>query len=201
MLKITQKFICSISIVLCSLTCIANEQPGADIFPDELFPVVELQTTAGKIRVELDRLRAPITVNNFLYYVTNGSYNGTIFHRVEKDFVVQGGGYDIKLKERNRIKPIYNESGNGLKNEMFTIAMARDNAPHSAMRQFFFNMGDNEGLDPGKNWGYAVFGTVITGEDVLQLIANTKVHLDPKYHWENVPVNPILLNQAFIVKK
>ena len=100
---------------------LSAKQPGADILPNELFPIVELQTTAGKIKVELDRMRAPITVNNFLYYVKNNSYDGTIFHRVEKDFVIQGGGYDAAYKERDRIAPIFNESGNGLKNEMFTF--------------------------------------------------------------------------------
>jgi len=196
-----KKIVCLFGLSLFLSSVLALEQPGANILPDELFPIVELQTTAGKIKVELDRHRAPITVNNFLYYVANGSYDGTIFHRVEKDFVIQGGGYDTKFKERDRIEPIFNESGNGLKNEMFSVAMARDNKPHSAMRQFFFNMGDNEGLDPGKSWGYAVFGTVLEGEEVLQMISATEVHTDPKYHWENVPVRPILLTKAVLLKK
>ena len=188
-------------LIFVETNAVAQEQPGANILPDELFPIVELQTTAGKIKVELDRYKAPITVNNFLYYVNNGSYNGTIFHRVEKEFVVQGGGYDTSFKERDRIAPIFNESGNGLKNEMFTISMARDDKPHSAMRQFFFNMADNEGLNPGKSWGYTVFGSVIEGEDVLELISGVAVHIDPKYHWENVPVRPIILQRAILVSK
>jgi peptidyl-prolyl cis-trans isomerase A (cyclophilin A) len=176
-----------------------NKQPGADIQPDNLFPEVELKTTAGIIRVELDRIRAPITTNNFLYYVANGSYDGTIFHRVEKEFVVQGGGYNENLEERDRVAPIFNESGNGLKNRAFTIAMARQKEPHSAMRQFYFNMADNEGLDPGKTWGYAVFGYVSSGEEVLELIANTQVHTEPKYQWENVPIRPIFLTKATLL--
>jgi peptidyl-prolyl cis-trans isomerase A (cyclophilin A) len=180
-------------------TALWSKQPGAEILPHELFPVVELQTTAGKIKVELDRMRAPITVNNFLYYVQNGSYNGTIFHRVEKDFVIQGGGYDASFKERKTITPIFNESGNGLKNEMFTIAMARDDDPHSAERQFYFNLADNEGLDPGKSWGYAVFGNVLEGEEVLLRIAQTPVHTHPKTLWENVPTGNITLKKALII--
>jgi len=193
---IKNSLVITLAIVnLCGVNCFADEQPGAAIQPDNIFPVVEIQTSAGKIKVELDRLRAPITTNNFLYYVANGSYNGTIFHRVEKDFVVQGGGYDAKFKERQQIKPIFNESGNGLKNEIFTIAMARDKEPHSAMRQFYFNLADNDGLDPGRTWGYAVFGIVSEGEEVLQMIASTPTHFDPLIDWENVPVNPIFIDK------
>jgi len=188
-------------ILLFSFPVTAKDQLGASIQPDNLFPVVELQTTAGKIKIELDRYKAPITTNNFLYYVANGSYDGTIFHRVEKDFVVQGGGYDEKFEERKKQAPIFNESGNGLKNEIFTIAMAREKAPHSAMRQFYFNMADNEGLDPGKNWGYAVFGLVSEGEEVLELISSTPTHLDPTIHWQNVPVRPIFLIKAVLLKE
>jgi len=179
---------------------LANDQPGASIQPDNLFPMVEIDTSAGKIKVELDRHRAPITTNNFLYYVVNKSYDGTIFHRVEKNFVVQGGGYDAKFNERKTIKPIYNESGNGLKNEMFTIAMAREKDPHSAMRQFYFNLSDNEGLDPGKTWGYAVFGIVSEGEDVLEVIASAPTHTDPTFDWESVPTRPIYINKIVLLK-
>lgn len=186
---------------LCLSGFLSAKQPGADILPNELFPVVELQTTTGKIKVELDRMRAPITVNNFLFYVKSGSYDGTIFHRVEKDFVIQGGGYDAAYKERDRVASIFNESGNGLKNEMFTIAMARDDDPHSAERQFYFNLADNEGLDPGKTWGYAVFGLVLEGEDVLLRIAETPVHTHPKLLWENVPTGFITLKKAIIISK
>ena len=178
----------------------AQEHRGANIQPDDFFPRVQLDTTAGKIIVELDRIRAPITANNFLYYVHNGSYDGTIFHRVVKEFVVQGGGYDEHFDERKAKSAIFNESGNGLKNELFSIAMARENDPHSAMRQFYFNMADNEGLDPGKSWGYTVFGTVTAGEEVLEIIANTKVHYHDKLDWENVPVRPIFLKKATLLK-
>ncbi|MBV1911535.1 MAG: peptidylprolyl isomerase [Kangiellaceae bacterium] len=198
---ISNKLFLPICLILLSKIALVNAapQPGAEIQPDELFPVVEMHTVVGKIVVELDRYKAPITVNNFLYYVNNGSYDGTIFHRVEKEFVVQGGGYDKNMAERDRIKPIFNESGNGLKNEMFTIAMAREKDPHSAMRQFYFNMTDNEGLDPGKQWGYTVFGNVIEGEEVLELISAVEVHIHPQLHWENVPVRTILLKRAVLL--
>ncbi len=173
---------------------------GEGIQPDNLFPRVQLDTTAGKIIVELDRLRAPITSNNFLYYVTNGSYDDTIFHRVVKDFVVQGGGYNQHFTERKSEGAIYNESGNGLKNEMFTIAMAREDDPHSAIRQFYFNMADNDNLDPGRSWGYTVFGSVTEGEEVLELIANTKVHRHEELDWENVPIKPIFLKKMTLLK-
>lgn len=173
---------------------------GESIQPDDLFPRIQLDTTAGKIIVELDRLRAPITSNNFLFYVTNGSYDGTIFHRVVKEFVVQGGGYNEHFIERKNEGTIFNESGNGLKNEMFTIAMAREDAPHSAMRQFYFNIADNDNLDPGRSWGYTVFGNVTEGEEVLELIANTKVHRHEALDWEDVPVRPIFLKKATLLK-
>ena len=188
--------------VLCFtvFTIQAKELLGSKIQPDDFFPRVQLDTTAGKIIVELDRIRAPITANNFLYYVTNGSYDGTIFHRVVKEFVVQGGGYDERFNERKAVDSIFNESGNGLKNEIYTIAMARENDPHTAMRQFYFNMADNDGLDPGKNWGYTVFGTVTYGEEVLETISNTAVRYHDKLDWENVPVRPIFLKKATLLK-
>ncbi len=187
-------------LFIASTSIFAHDYLGAGIQPDNLFPAIEFQTTAGRIRVELDRLKAPITVSNFLFYVVNGSYDGTIFHRVEKGFVIQGGGYDEKFNERKEQAPIFNESGNGLRNEIFTIAMAREKDPHSAMRQFYFNMADNESLDPGKSWGYAVFGIVAEGESVLELISSTRTHTDPTYNWENVPVKPIILLKAILLK-
>ena len=161
--------------------------------------MITLHTNFGDIVVELNTEKAAATAENFKKYAEDGFYNGTIFHRVEKEFVVQGGGYNENLEERDRVAPIFNESGNGLKNRAFTIAMARQKEPHSAMRQFYFNMADNEGLDPGKTWGYAVFGYVSSGEEVLELIANTQVHTEPKYQWENVPIRPIFLTKATLL--
>ena len=174
-----------------------------DIQPDSLYPQVEFDTSLGKIVVELDRTRAPITVDNFLTYVVKGEYNNTIFHRVISDFVVQGGGLNPQLEELPAGKPIVNESGNGLSNSMGTIAMARDNEPHSATRQFYFNVADNTKLDPSKRrWGYAVFGEVIEGKQVLEAMAVVETTTNAKLNWPDVPVTPIILKTAkFLPKK
>lgn len=169
------------------------------IDPNNLFPQVKLETSKGTIVVELDRIKAPITVDNFLTYVVTGDYNNTIFHRVIEGFVVQGGGYDANYVPRKIGENIFNESGNGLKNETYTIAMAKENRPHTANRQFYFNMGDNTNLDPGMNWGYAVFGAVTEGEDVLEEIAKQKTGFNAELGWEDVPVEPIILIKATLL--
>ena len=173
-----------------------------DIQPDTLYPRVELDTSMGKIVVELDRTRAPITVDNFLTYVVKGEYDNTIFHRVINDFVVQGGGLSPDLSEKVEDKPIVNESGNGLSNSLGTIAMARDNEPHSATRQFYFNVADNTKLDPSKRrWGYAVFGEVVEGAEVLTAMAAVETATNAKLGWPDVPVNPIILKQAKLLPR
>ena len=173
-----------------------------DIQPDSLYPQVEFDTSLGKIVVELDRTRAPITVDNFLTYVVKGEYNNTIFHRVISDFVVQGGGLNQQLEELPAGKPIVNESGNGLSNSMGTIAMARDNEPHSATRQFYFNVADNTKLDQSKRrWGYAVFGEVIEGKQVLEAMAVVETTTNAKLNWPDVPVTPIILKTAKLLPK
>jgi cyclophilin family peptidyl-prolyl cis-trans isomerase len=136
-------------------------------------PQVELKTSMGNITVELYPDKAPKTVENFLGYVKSGHYNGTIFHRVIAGFMIQGGGFDTKLNEKPTDAPIANEASNGLKNERYTIAMARTSDPNSATAQFFINVADNTPLDyPGQDgWGYAVFGKVIKGIDVVDKIA------------------------------
>jgi peptidyl-prolyl cis-trans isomerase A (cyclophilin A) len=172
---------------------------GSQIQPDNYYPKVIFHTSKGKIIAELDRSRAPITVNNFLRYVDKRGYEGTIFHRVIADFVVQGGGYDEKFREQPKFPDIYNESGNGLKNEQYTIAMARSNDPHTANRQFYFNMNDNESLDPGSKWGYAVFGYVTEGHEVLDAIAQVETQYDAIIGWADVPIEPIILEKVTIV--
>lgn len=170
-----------------------NEKDGSHIQPDNYYPQVKLHTSMGDIVVELDRTKAPITANNFLRYVEKRAFENTIFHRVVADFVIQGGGYDSEFKELPKFPPIYNESGNGLKNDMYSISMARLNDPHSATRQFFFNMGENESLDPGKNWGYTVFGRVIEGDLVLDEINQVETHYMAVIGWADVPVEPVML--------
>lgn len=137
-----------------------------------LFPQVEVKTTEGDFMLELDGRRAPVSVNNFLRYVADGHYDGTIFHRVIPGFVAQAGGYGEDLKEKKTRNPIPNESGNGLSNVRGTIAMARMGHPHSGTAQFYINLADNRNLDPSPSrWGYCVFGQVVTGMETLDQIA------------------------------
>jgi peptidyl-prolyl cis-trans isomerase A (cyclophilin A) len=153
----------------------------------------------GDIIVELDRSRAPITVNNFLRYVDKRSYEDTIFHRIMPDFVVQGGGYDTNFIEKPSFGKIFNESGSGLKNKMYNITMARKDDPHSATRQFFFNMSNNDSLDPGRDWGYTAFGSVVEGYEVLDKMAEVKTDFDPKYGWSDVPVEQVILIKVIVL--
>lgn len=186
-------------ITLLSLFSFMLPAKNIAIAPDNLFPKVKLETSKGVIIVELDRIKAPITVDNFLTYVVTGAYNNTIFHRVIDGFIAQGGGYDVNFVAQKDNGTIVNESGNGLKNERYTIAMAKENQPHTARRQFFFNLADNKNLDPGRNWGYAVFGSVIEGEEVLDAIAKVKTHYDETIGWEDVPVEAVFLIKATLL--
>ena len=169
------------------------------IDPTNIYPKVKLETSMGIIIVELDRVKAPITVDNFLNYVITGEYNNTIFHRVIEDFIVQGGGYDADFTAKKLNKNIVNESGNGLKNETGTIAMAKENRPHTANRQFFFNAGDNTNLDPGRRWGYTVFGAIVEGEEILVAMAKVKTDYNESLGWEDVPLEPVMLIKATLL--
>jgi peptidyl-prolyl cis-trans isomerase A (cyclophilin A) len=162
-------------------------------------PQVSLKTSMGEIVLELDPEHAPKTVANFLQYVKSGFYKGTIFHRVIDGFMVQGGGYDVKMKSKPTGKPIKNESDNGLKNVPYSIAMARTNVHDSATSQFFINVGENAALDyPGRDGsGYAVFGKVISGQAVVDKIRGVVV--DDMQGQQNVPVVPIVIQSATIV--
>jgi peptidyl-prolyl cis-trans isomerase A (cyclophilin A) len=182
-----------------TLTLAKAKDDGSHIQPDNYYPRVKMITSMGDIIVELDRSRAPITVNNFLRYVDKRSYEDTIFHRIVPAFVVQGGGYDTNFVEKPSFGKIFNESGNGLKNKMYNITMARQNKPHSATRQFFFNMDNNDSLDPGKNWGYTVFGSVVEGYEVLDKMADVKTDFDPKYGWSDVPVEQVILIKVMVL--
>lgn len=145
-------------------------------------PMVEMKTNLGSFTLELYPDKAPKTVDNFLKYAKGGFYRGTVFHRVIDNFMVQGGGFDTGLHEKETFFPIQNEATNGLKNEIFTIAMARTANPHSATSQFFINVKDNAFLDhtfpKGQGWGYAVFGKVVKGQDVVMKIS--KVRTGPR---------------------
>lgn len=173
-----------------------------DIQKDTLYPKVKFETTMGDIVVELDRTRAPLTVDNFLTYVVKGEYDNTIFHRIIAEFVVQGGGLNPKLEELKSEAPVVNESGNGLSNGLGTIAMARDNDPHSATRQFYFNVADNTKLDPSKRrWGYAVFGEVVEGMPVLEAMSAVTTAHNATLNWPDVPVETIILKKATLLPR
>ncbi|MBC7699228.1 peptidylprolyl isomerase [Aquabacterium sp.] len=159
---------------------------------------VELQTTAGVIRLELDDAKAPVTVENFLNYVRAGHYNGTIFHRVIKGFMVQGGGFEPGLKQKPTTEMIQNEANNGLKNEHYTVAMARTSAPHSASAQFFINTTSNDFLnfksETGSGWGYAVFGKVVAGTEIVDQMEKVKTGRSGGH--DDVPVENLVITQA-----
>jgi cyclophilin family peptidyl-prolyl cis-trans isomerase len=164
-------------------------------------PRVLLETSMGDLEVELYQKEAPKTVANFLSYVKKGHYDGTIFHRIIPNFVVQGGGLDPSMKERPTDDPIENESTNGLKNEKMTLSMARTRAPHSATSQFYINLKYNSDLDKSKaidRFGYCVFGKVIKGEDIVEKMAKSKTGL--KAGNSDVPVEPIVLKKATILE-
>jgi len=191
-------FIRIILLIVCSLTLSVSAKNMA-IDPDNLFPKVKLETSKGVIIVELDRVKAPITVDNFLTYVVSGEYNNTLFHRVIGDFIAQGGAYDKDFTLKKSNPNIINESGNGLKNATGTIAMAKEMRPHTANRQFFFNLADNTSLDPGRKWGYAVFGAITEGEEVVEAIGKVKTHYDESLGWEDVPIEPVFLIKATLL--
>jgi len=158
-------------------------------------PVVVLDTTLGRIRIGLHKDKAPISVDNFLKYVRSGHYDGTIFHRVIPGFMVQGGGMEPNMEERPTRPPIRNEARNGLRNSRGTLAMARTNDPNSATAQFFISVKDNHRLDFGIGGaGYAVFGEVLEGMDVVDRIV--AVPTTDKGQHSNVPVTPVLIKTA-----
>ncbi|MDR3639724.1 MAG: peptidylprolyl isomerase [Humidesulfovibrio sp.] len=165
--------------------------------------LVKLETTKGDIVLELNKAKAPVTVTNFLNYVKAGHYDGTIFHRVINGFMVQGGGFDVNMREKPTGKPIKNEADNGLKNELYTVAMARTSDPQSASAQFFINVKNNHSLDHwGKSdmgWGYAVFGVVVDGKRVVDEIKG--VSTGSKGPFDDVPLQPVIIKKASIISQ
>ena len=162
---------------------------------------VDLRTSAGTVRIELDEAKAPASVANFLDYVRKGHYDGTIFHRVIKGFMIQGGGFDAGMKQRPTAAPIENEANNGLKNLKYTLAMARTSDPHSASAQFFINTVDNDFLNfrspTAQGWGYAVFGKVIAGTEVVDAIEQVRTGRSG-FH-DDVPLQPVVIEKAVVV--
>jgi peptidyl-prolyl cis-trans isomerase B (cyclophilin B) len=160
--------------------------------------VVKLLTNFGEITLELNAEKAPITVANFLQYVDSGFYNGTIFHRVINGFMIQGGGFDGKMQQKASADEIKNEADNGLANDIYSIAMARTSAPHSASNQFFINVGNNDFLNytapNSSGWGYCVFGKVTAGMDVVDKIK--KVATTSRNGHQDVPVENVIIESA-----
>jgi peptidyl-prolyl cis-trans isomerase B (cyclophilin B) len=163
---------------------------------------VKLSTTLGDITIQLNTEKAPLSVKNFLTYVKEGFYDGTIFHRVIPDFMAQGGGMDINFKEKKNHSPIKNEADNGLKNKRGTLAMARTSSPDSATSQFFINYKDSSFLDhtspTPQGWGYAVFGEVIEGMDIVDAMA--KQATGSRGGHQDVPKENIIINKAEVIK-
>ena len=164
-------------------------------------PSVEMQTSLGRIVIELDDAKAPGSTKNFLAYVQDGFYNGTVFHRVIPNFMIQGGGFTADMTQKPTKAPIQNEAKNGLKNARGTIAMARTQDPHSATAQFFINHIDNVMLDyPSRDgWGYAVFGKVTEGMDVVDKIA--QVRAGNRGMHQNVPVEPVVIQSVKVISE
>lgn len=164
--------------------------------------MVKLETNMGDIVLELDAEKAPKTVENFIRYVEEGHYDGTIFHRVIDNFMIQGGGFDAEMHQKETHEPISNEADNGLKNDCYTIAMARTSDPHSATAQFFINVKDNNFLNytaPSRQgYGYAVFGKVVEGQDVVDAIK--KVKTGNKGFMQDVPVETVTIVKATVVE-
>jgi peptidyl-prolyl cis-trans isomerase B (cyclophilin B) len=163
--------------------------------------MIKLHTKLGVITLELDAAKAPDTVANFIQYVKDGHYSNTIFHRVIDGFMIQGGGFEPGMKQKPTRATVQNEANNGLKNDLYTVAMARTSAPHSASAQFFINVGANDFLNHSaptpQGWGYCVFGRVVDGTDVVDKIR--KVKTGSKGGHQDVPVEDVIIEKAEIV--
>ncbi len=193
-------------LLIFALAALASACAGLPVEPPDPHPQVLLQTSLGDIRLELDREHAPISVANFLQYLKAGHYDGTLFHRVIPGFVAQGGGYDAAFKEKPTRAPIAIESGNGLSNLRGTLAMAREEAPNTATSQFYINLVDNLKLDPhpenpARRWGYAVFGKVVDGMDVVDRMAAQPTGVNAALQATDVPLTNILLTHASLLQQ
>lgn len=180
----------------------AQAQTTQSTTPKGTLPMVKLQTNHGDITLQLDAEKAPDTVKNFLEYVNSGFYDGTIFHRVIDGFMIQGGGFEPGMKQKQTLAPIKNEAGNGLKNDVYTVAMARTGDPHSATAQFFINVKNNDFLNftspDQRGYGYAVFGKVVEGKEVVDAIR--KVKTGNRGMFQDVPAEDVIIVKAEVLK-
>lgn len=188
--------------IFMSFQLLAAGTKGQYIQPNNLSPKVRIETSMGNVVLQLDRYRAKITVDNFLGYVARGQYDKTLVHRIEDAYLIQAGGFMTNYTEIEPDTPIFNESGNGLKNKYGTIAMAKQlSDAHSATSQFFINLNDNTNLDPGRSWGYAVFGEVIEGEEVLEAISEVEVGYSEELGYPTVPKKMITILRVVILNE
>ena len=201
MRKILLPLFTAVLLLGSSSSVMAKKDDGSQVQPDNYYPSVKIETTMGDVVVELDRRRALITVNNFLRYVDKRAYEDTIFHRIVPGFVVQGGGYTADFNGKSNFPDIFNESGNGLTNDLHTIAMARQSDPHTANRQFFFNVNDNTSLNPGRDWGYAVFGVIVEGEDIVDAMSEVETEYSIRLNANNVPIEPIIIKKMTVLPR
>lgn len=185
-------------LIVVFTTCLIPDNPTKNAHKEN--PMVVLETSKGDIVIELNEEKAPITTANFLEYVNAGHYDGLIFHRVIKTFMIQGGGMDSSMQEKPTRDPIQNEADNGLTNDIYTVAMARTPDPNSATAQFFINVADNAFLNhtakTPEGWGYAVFGKVVEGQDVVEAIK--VVPTTSKGYHDDVPVMPVTIKRAYV---
>jgi peptidyl-prolyl cis-trans isomerase A (cyclophilin A) len=193
MLKNTLSLCGAVLIIAVCAAGVSAEAPAAPASPR---PVVVLETSLGDITIELAPDKAPETVKNFLQYIDDGFYDGTLFHRVIPNFMIQGGGFTAGMQQKPTRTPITNEADNGLRNARGAIAMARTHVRDSATSQFFINLKDNQALDHGvRDYGYAVFGTVTTGMNVVDAIAAVPTGIVQSH--QNVPLKPVMLKKAY----
>jgi peptidyl-prolyl cis-trans isomerase B (cyclophilin B) len=196
------RFILAFCLLSFTAASIAATQSVASKKPDRAHPMIRLQTNFGPITLELDAKAAPATVANFVQYVRDGHYNGTIFHRVIDGFMIQGGGFTPDMEQKPNRAPIRNEADNGLKNVAYSIAMARTPDPDSATSQFFINVADNDFLNfrepSAKGYGYCVFGHVVEGKDSVDRIR--KVRTGTRAGYQDVPVENVIIETAEIVE-
>lgn len=176
-------------LALAGVTCVAQAAPW-----------VRVTTSMGEFVIELDAVRAPLTVSNFLQYVKEGYYSGTLFHRIVSNFVVQGGGYAADYKPKTVHEPVVNESGNGLRNQRDTVGLARTESPHSGNAQFYVNLADNPDLDPvPTRWGYAVFGKVVQGMEVVERIGVLPTGKMGPFKGE-APLTPVVIEKMEVME-
>ena len=187
-----------LALALLPMFANAAKQPAAATTPTAT-PTVVMETSYGSVIIALDSAKAPKTVANFLSYVQDGSYDGSLFHRVIPGFVVQGGGYDANFQQLATRAPVVNESRDGLSNRRGTIAMARTQDPDSATRQFYFNLVDNDNLNANAGAGYTVFGQVVQGMEVLDKLAQVQTGYSSILRANDVPTSPIILKKVVLL--